>query len=503
MLKSERFQSSFGARLRDGVQKFALSGSNGLRMAQSILVVFALSGCEAGPDYRRPVMALAPFHDALAFTSHGAASPPPLDTWWTGFNDPVLDGLVQQALAQNLDLSASFARVQQAQGAAQEAGAQLLPTIDATGQNTILHQSLNSPIGKVASAFPGYHRDQRIYDVGAAASWEIDLAGGLRRGEEAADAEEEAAAAELAGTRITVAADVADAYFQIRGDQARIAVVQQQIEVDSHLLDLVRQLYSRGVGNDREVSQAEAVLEQARAALPLLQIALESQRNRLDVLLGSQPETLAHDFDRTAELASLPPVPAADQPTDFLRRRPDIIAAERRLAASNARIGVALSNYYPKLSLSGLLGFDSLSANHLFSAASFEPGLTGAIRWRIFDFGKVDAEVKQARSAQAGALAQYKQTVLRATEDVEDAFVTLSRTETRTAELQDEVQSLVRSRDLSQQAFAAGAIPLTDVLDADRQLLATRNDLAQNRADAARAAVRSFRALGGGWSPQS
>jgi len=470
------------------------------RSAALLALMLALAACEVGPDYQAPDTALAPFHNAAAVDARTAAAAPPLDRWWTGFDDPVLDGLIQRALDQNLDLSASLGRVQQARAAAQAAGAQLLPTVDATGQASAQHQSLNSPLGEIGKQFPGYNRNQRVYDVGAVASWEIDLAGGLRRGEEAADAEAEAADAELAGTRITVAADVADAYFQIRGDQARIAVTQQQIEVDTHLLDLVHQRRSRGLGDDREVSQAEAVLEQAQAAMPPLRIALEAQLNRLDVLLGNQPGTEAAALAGTVELPALPAIPETDTPTDFLRRRPDIIAAERKLAAANARIGVALADYYPKLSLSGVLGFDSLSANHLFTAASFEPAATGAIQWRIFDFGKVDAEVKQAEGSNAEALAQYRSTVLKAAQDVEDAFVTLTQTELRTTQLQDEVRSLGRSRDLSQQAYAAGSIPLTDVLDADRQLLATRDDLAQNKADAARAAVRSFRALGGGWS---
>ena len=476
------------------------AGRRRVEATVSLAVLMVLSACEAGPNYHAPNTALRPFHNAAAVRARNPATPPALDTWWTGFGDPVLETLVRRGLAQNLDLTAALARVQQARAAAEGASAQLLPTLDATGQATVLRQSLNSPLGEIGRNLPGYRRDQRLYDVGAAASWEIDLAGGLRRGEEAADAEAQAARAQRDGVRVTVAADVADAYFQIRGDQARIAVTQQQIDVDAHLLALVHQLKASGVGNDREVSQAEAVLEQAQATMPPLRIDLDAQMNRLDVLLGAQPGTYAAELAKPAPIAAIPAIPGTDSPTDFLRRRPDIIAAERQLAASNARIGVAVSDYYPKLSLSGLLGFDSLSANHLFTAASFEPVASGALRWRIFDFGKVDAEVGQARGSHAEALAHYRQTVLRAAEDVEDAFKTLTESERRTARLQAEVQSLQRSHDLSQQAYAAGSIPLTDVLDADRLLLAARDDLAQNRADAARAAVRSYRALGGGWS---
>ncbi len=472
-----------------------------IRAAVAMTLAAALAACAVGPDYQRPGTTLASFHNAAAVKARSASAAPPLDSWWTGFNDPVLESLVQRALIENLDLAASIARVQQARAAAQAAGARLLPTLDATAQATALHQSLNSPLGQIAPILPGYYRNQRIYDVGATASWEVDLAGGLRRGKETAGAEAQAAKAALAGTRITVAGDVADAYFQIRGNQARIAFVREQIDVDGHLLNLVRQLRERGLANDRELSQTQAVLQQAQAALPPLQIALEGQLNRIDVLLGAQPGTYAAELAVARDIPAIPTISNTDTPTDFLRRRPDIVAAERRLAASNANIGVALSDYYPKLSLSGLLGFESLGANKLFTSASFQPAATGALTWRIFDFGKVDAEVKQARGVNAEALAQYRQTVLHAAEDVEDAFITLTQTEVRTAQLQGEVDSLRHARDLSQQAYAAGSIPLTDVLDADRQLLVAQDELALNRADAARAAVLSFRALGGGWTP--
>ncbi len=471
------------------------------RTASALMLAAALTGCAVGPDYKSPSTTLAPFHNAKDVSARSAPTAPLLDSWWMGFNDPVLNSLIQRALEQNLDLAASIARVEQARAVAQAAGAQLLPTLDGNAQATALHQSLNSPLGQVAPILPGYTRNQRLYDLGGTASWEIDLAGGLRRGAQQARAEAQAAKAALAGTRITVASDVADAYFQVRGDQARISFVQEQIAVDDHLLGLIHQLRERGLANDRELSQTQALLQQAQATLPPLRIALEAQLNRLDVLLAAQPGTYAAELGTPHDIPDIPTIPNTDEPTDFLRRRPDIVAAERQLAASDAAIGVAVSDYYPKVSLSGLVGFESLSTNTLFKAASFQPSATGAIRWRIFDFGKVDAEVKQARGANAEALAQYRQTVLHAAEDVENAFMSLTQTEERTGQLQGEVTSLRHARDLSQQAYTAGAIPLTDVLDADRQLLVAQDDLALNRADAARAAVSSFRALGGGWSP--
>jgi NodT family efflux transporter outer membrane factor (OMF) lipoprotein len=457
-----------------------------------------LAGCAVGPDYQRPADGLASFHAGNAALARPAPPAPPLDRWWTGFNDPVLTRIVERALAQNLDLAASLARVRQARAAAQAAGAQLLPTVDLNAHVSVQHQSLESPIGAIGRHLPGYARDQQDYDVGAAASWEIDLFGGLRLGSEAARAEAQAAEAAGYGTRISVAADAADAYFQLRGDQARLAVAQRQVETDTHLLDLVHQRRVSGIGNDRETAQAEALLEQAKTTIPPLQIDLEAQFNRLDVLMGAQPGTYAAELANATEIPDIPGIPPTG-PLDMLRRRPDVIAAERAVAAANARIGVALSEYYPKISLSGLLGVESLSTQKLFSAAAFQPAATGALRWRLFDFGKVDAEVAASRGRDAEALAQYRATVLHAAEDVENAFTGLVQTEKRTGSLQAQVASLARARDLSQQSYGAGAIALTDVLDADRQLLAAQDDLARNRADAAREAVRSYRALGGGW----
>jgi NodT family efflux transporter outer membrane factor (OMF) lipoprotein len=474
-------------------------------IVSSLIIGAALAGCAVGPDYVAPETKLAPFHNKDAVASRQTTlAAPKLDNWWTGFNDPMLATVVQRALDQNLDLQASIARVAQARAAAQAAGAALLPTVDANASYTAEHQSTQSPLGALASAFPNYSRDQKDYVVGATASWEIDLAGGLRRAHTAARDEEQAAEAAQLGTRVTVAADAADAYLQIRGLQARVAVTQDQIDTDAHLLELVKARKQAGAADEREVAQAEALLRQARATMPTLRVNLEAQLNRLDVLMGAQPGTYAAELGTNA--AVIPDIPAigtGDQPVDVLRRRPDIIAAERHLAASNEQIGVALSDYYPKISLSGALGFDSLTTNHLLSAKSFEPIGTGALQWRLFDFCKVDAEVKNARGAHAEALAQYKEAALKATEDVEDAFIALSQTEIEAQELQLEVDSLTRARDLSEKAYRAGSITLTDVLDADRQLLVSRDELDATKADAARAAVRTFRALGGGWdAPQ-
>src|SRR6185437_1180562 len=382
---------------------------------------------------------------------------------------------------------------------AREAGAQLLPTADLTAQAARIHQSLESPLGSIARDLPGFRRDQSEYDAGAAASWEIDLFGGLRRGAQAARAEAQAAEAEQLGTRITIVADAADAYFQVRGDQVRIAFARDQVSTDEHLLDLVERRFRAGLATDREEAQAQSLLSEARASLQPLAIDLEAQLDRLDVLMGAQPGTYAGELSSRQEIPLPPAIPSDVTPADVLRRRPDVIAAERRLAASNARIGEAIAEYYPKISISGLLGFESLSTGQLFEAATFQPEAVAGLRWRLFDFGKINAEVAGAKGANAEALALYRQSILHAAEDVEDAFAALVQLQAHGEELEREVAALKRARDSSQRAYAAGVIPLTDVLDADRQLLSAQDQLALTRANTDQAAVQSFRAIGGGW----
>jgi NodT family efflux transporter outer membrane factor (OMF) lipoprotein len=495
------FVRNFGRNRKERqLSQAALKATTAIILALSLFA----GGCAVGPRYVKPSTNLAPFHNlAGASATKPEFSAPPLETWWSGFNDPMLVTVVQRALDQNLDLAASFARVRQARAAAAAAGAQLLPTADLEATGTALHQSVAGPLGSVANSFPGYSRDQREYTVGAAASWEIDLSGGLRRGKAAAADEFQAAQADQVGTRITVAAEAADAYLQVREYQARLAVAQQLIDTDTQLLKLVEVRRRVGVADDREVAQAEALLRQAKSTVPTLRVALEAQLNRLDVLMGAQPGTYAEELSKPGAIPGIPAITGADQPLDVLRRRPDIIAAERRLAASNERIGVAISDYYPKVSLSGALGFDSTNGGTLFNGKAFQPIGTGALRWRLFDFGRVAAEVAQSRGAYGEALAGYRQAALRATEDVENALMELAQTQVRLEELQGEVASLTRARDLSERAYKAGAIPLTDVLNADSQLLVARNDVESTRADAARAAVRTFRALGGGWDLRS
>ncbi|MFZ6049785.1 efflux transporter outer membrane subunit [Pseudomonas sp. CR3202] len=463
------------------------------------VLLYQLVGCTVGPDYQAPESILsASLAGGVTPELPKRAPAPPLEEWWRGFADPVLNGIVQRALEQNLDVSIALARVEQARAAANLAGAARLPEGSLDGRYLHQRQSLKSPEGQLASASPGFDRNQDILSLGVGASWEIDLAGGLKRNEEAALAELQAAEASRAGVRISIAADAADAYFRIRGAQRRIEVAEEQIQTQEDLLNLVQDRFNGGLATQRELAQAKALLLQARTTPPPLRTELAVQLNRLDVLLGVQPGTYGKVLLAHPQGYQVPAVAADLSPANLLRRRPDVIAAERRLAASTARIGVAVAEYYPQVTLGGILGSQSLHGG-LFSGDAFQPQAFIGLHWRLFDFGRVDAEVEQARGTEAQALAEYRQAMLRAAEDVENAVTTQVHLSAQRQELDAEIEAHRAAREAAQQAYQGGAVSLREVLDEDQQLLEARDQQALLAANDARAAVATFRALGGGW----
>ena len=329
----------------------------------------------------------------------------------------------------------------------------------------------------------------------------IKPARGAYSGREAARAEARAQADDAEAVRLAVIADAADAYLQVRAYQARLAVAARQEGVQSDLVDLLRRRAGQGVAPERELRLTQAALEGVHAAIPPLKTGLTLQLNRLDVLMGVQPGTWSRTLAADAPLPAAPALKPGDGPADLLRRRPDIRAAEQRLIAGNARIGQALAEYYPKVSLSGLLGVESLDSNRLLTSQALQATGGGALRWRLFDFGRVDAEVARARADQAGALAAWRAVALRAAAEVENSLTDMTQQQARAAALDRQIADLGVARRQAQLAYEGGAISLMEVREADRDLLAADDQRVQARAGAARAAVASFRALGGGWAP--
>ncbi|WP_322399891.1 TolC family protein [Massilia luteola] len=471
-----------------------------IRLLTAAAIAVTATGCAVGPDYRRPEAPLPDHYLGQAAVPQKPATE--LTAWWQAFGDPQLADVVAQALARNLDLAQAADRVAQARAGLGAANAALLPSGTVAGSATRAYQSAETPLGRVLAATPGNDRWGNAYDANVAASWEIDVSGGLRRGREAALADYQASKADAVAARLAVAAQTADIYISIRGLQARLDIAQRRVRTRRDLLAKVGLLHDKGVAPDYQVRQSEGELAQAEATVPALQTGLDAALNALDVMLGTPPGTHRDALRTPAAIPAAPAIGAMGAPADLLQRRPDLIAAERRVAAGNARIGAALAEYYPHVSLGALLGSaTTLSSGNLFGGGASQSAAVLGVRWRLFDFGRIDARIAQARGREAESLAAYRLAVLHATEDVENAFSALANRTRQTAVLVRGEDALARSRASSFAAYQRGAASLIDVLRADETLLQTADARAEAQTDAACAAVAAYKALGGGWDP--
>lgn len=469
----------------------------------TLLVLSLCAGCAVGPDYAQPKVSLPDrFQGQSAVEQRQAAVHADLETWWARFNDPQLVRFVTLALAQNLDLAQASARVAQAHAGVGSANAALLPSGNVSGQAARAYQSVETPLGQVLRSTPGFDRFGNAYEANLGVSWELDVFGGQQRGQEAALAEYQASQAGAAATRLAVAAQTADIYITMRGLQARLDVARRQVQTQQALLSTIQLLYGKGLVAELQVRQVEGALAQAQASVPVLEVGLDVAMNALDVILGAAPGTHRAQMVEPGHIPTAPQVGATGSPGELLRRRPDLIVAERRLAASSARIGAAVAEYYPKLSLSGLIGSaTSVSGGNLFtSGASQASGVLG-LRWRLFDFGRINAQIELAKGQEAEMLAAYRLAVLRAAEDVENALSAMVKRDEQAVVLSQGVESLGRARGASFAAYQKGVVSLIEVLQADDKLLQASDARIQAQTESARASVLVFKALGGGWQP--
>lgn len=472
-----------------------------LRTLALLVSAGILAGCTVGPDYHRPDSPL-PQQYQTSIGSQQATRPANFALWWQGFDDPLLSRLVGEALAQNLSLAQASARMAQAGAGVSAATAELLPSGNISGQAARGYQSIDTPLGQVLNSTPDYNRYGNSYESDLNASWEIDIFGGLRRSRQAAVADYQAAQADVVATRLAVAAQTADLYISLRGLQARLAIAQQQANTQQALLQKIQLLNSKGLAAEYQVQQTAGELAQVQATVPALQTQVDAAMNALDVMLGTPAGTHRAELSVPGAIPQAPKLTDTGTPADLLRRRPDIIVAERHLAASSARIGVAVSEYYPKFSLGALLGSATVSSGgNLLSGGATQSAAILGLRWRLFDFGRINAQINQAKGQEAESLAAYRQTVLHATEDVENAFSALVNSETQTSTLTVGENALGSARKSTFAAFQQGTASLIDVLHADETLLQASDARAQAQTASARAAVAAFNALGGGWQP--
>lgn len=433
---------------------------------------------------------------ACASPAHAAA-----DGWWRQFHDPLVDTAVDSALAGNLDMAAAAARVEQARALDRRARAGLLPTTSAGGSAEADSISRQTPFGEASRAL-GFPRGYQLDRAGAEAQWEIDLFGSLSARHRVAAAQAGATGAEAEAVRLVVIAETVDACLRLRGIQVRLDLAQEQARLRADLATLARQRAGEGLTSDLDAGRIEADSAAAAAAIPPLRAALALAIDRIGVLTGGTVAWRPLIAGSATIPAALDPALDAD-PARLMRRRPDLVAAEQHLAAAHAGVGVARAEYYPHLSLGGLIGVASLGTASITSGNAVNAQGSAAIRWRLFDFGRVDAEVAAARGHEKEALAQWRQAALIASAEVADAISALAQGHREEADLQRQVALLAHACGQVQAAYGQGVVPRSDVLQADRALAEASDRLAATREALARASVAAVRAMGGGYGGEA
>lgn len=455
------------------------------------LLALAVTGCAVGPDYRAPQP--EPARIALAEGSDYDRSRFEA-AWWHQFEDPTLDVLVSRALAENRELRIAFARLRAARSIRDDDANDRFPTVTA---------GASADIGKAQQ--PGV-TERRInaerYDLGLDMAWELDLFGRIQRRLEASEAQAEAAEAELYQLQVSLIAELVDAYGQLRGAQLRERIARDNLanQRDSH--ELTEQLRDAGLGSELDVLRADARLAATEASLPQLQAQQARARNRIATLLGQRADRLSVDLSPRELPAIAKALPIGDA-GELLRRRPDIRAAERQLAAATATVGVATADLFPRVSLTGFLGFIAGRGSQIGSSAAEAWGVAPSISWAAFDLGSVRARLRGAEADADAALAGYEQQVLLALEESENAFSDYARAQERLLSL---LRQSTASRAAAQQAeirYREGTVDFLVLLDAERERLAAEDAQAQAEVELYRGVVALYKALGGGWQAES
>ena len=454
----------------------------------------SLTACMVGPNYRAP-----PAVDTGSGWSRPvgeASAPTDLDRWWRALGDPELERLVDTALAQNLDIRQATARIDEARALRDRAAGRQLPTVSAGASVNQRRQSENGPLP--VGSIPGLDASQTIYDAGFDAAWELDLFGANRRALEGANARLQATEAEAQGVRMRIAAEVARAWFEATGAREELRAQRATVATLHQTLELMRGRAALGDVAGADVDAAHERWAAANALLPDIEARQRGAVLGLGVLLGSPPERELKLLDATASSLMLPALPVGER-ADILRRRPDVLAAERRLAASTADIGVATAELFPKLSIAAGGGFQALSTGDWFDASSTRYSILPLISWRLFDGGRVRAEIRAREAVQRQAALGYEQAVLAALGDAERALSDYDAGRDALARRQTALEASRRSFSHAEARFAAGDIARIELLAAERLLHEAETACARAHATTAVQLVALYKAIGGGW----
>lgn len=463
-------------------------------MVITTICLALLTGCSVGPNYHQPNVS-TPSSWASPLADGETNSPANLTAWWKNFNDTNLDSLISRAVQSNLVLRVAEARIREARAQRGVVAASEGPDVRAGGSYS-RNRFSNNGFPPLPATTP---LDYDLYRAGFDASWELDLFGGTRRAVEAANAEITAAEFSRNDVLRSLLGEVAQNYIQARTFQQRLMITDENIEAQQRVVSLTRDRYQAGLTSELDVQQAEALLAATESEVPTLETGFRTTAYHLDVLLGQPAGKLLGELTNNVPIPAAPPQVPVGLPSDLLLRRPDVRRAERELAAATARIGQAKSDFFPKFSLTGDLGLQSINADNWWSAGSRFWSAGPAVVWPVFESGRIRSNVQVQNAREEQALNQYQQTILVAFEDVDSALTAYAKEQIRRHSLMQAVQANQRALDLADDLYRQGLTDFIRVLVSQRGLYLSQDALIQSDQSVAVDLVALYKALGGGW----
>ena len=491
--------------------KMKVSSMRHLQRFITGVILLAAAGCAVGPDFKQPATKTPAAWSGLDVfgrqqTSTAVAGSAALAAWWSIFNDPALTGLVEKALAANLDLKIAEARVRQARASWGTAFAGLWPSVNSSSSYTRSHESPSSTAGATTGSSGSGTTGSKpheirtdLFQAGLDAAWELDIFGGTRRNVEAADADLQAAEENRRSVLVSLAAEVGTTYISLRGYQQQLVIARKNLESQLHSAGITRKRYEAGLANALDTANAEALAASTQSTIPILESAERQAIYSLSVLLAREPAALQAELAPEAPIPQVPQQVAVGVPSELLRRRPDVRSAEAQLHAATARVGVAVADFFPKFSLIGSFGLRGSEwqtlgnrDNHVWSGG---PGVT----WNIFDAGRTISNLKLQKAVQDETLAAYEKAVLSALKDVDSALVAYAKEQEHLTALTSAVTNGRKAVDLSMQLYTVGRSDYLSVLIAQRALFAYEDAWVQSSRNLDVNLVALYKALGGGW----
>ena len=459
------------------------------------LAMLIANGCMVGPNYHPPQPTVPSAWVGVAKplpgqVSMASAQPAELTQWWRQFNDPTLTALVEEAVKVNLDLKLAEASLRQARATRGVAIGGLWPAVSGSGSYQREHTVGSTPPNEVG---------QNLFQAGFDAVWELDVFGGLRRNVESASANVQAAVEGIRNAQVSLVAEVALNYIQLRGFQQEIVVARKNLEAQQHTAEITRKLWKVGFNSALDVANADANVATTESQIPVFEISAQQSIYALSVLLARPPADLLERLSPTANLPHVPAQVPAGLPSDLLRRRPDIKQAEAQLHAATAQIGVAVAELFPQFSLTGSVSWQSNLLRTWWTEASRSFGFGPSVSWQIFQGGAIVSNVRVQEALRDQAFMTYQKTVLGAFQDVENALIAFAKEQQHRKALHEAVVANRKAVDLSLVLYTEGQIPFLNVLVAQEALYTAENALVQSETNIVTDLIALYKALGGGW----